>query len=72
MSKYAVVIMRASARNFSGHVPDLPGCIGTGATHEECEVTLREAIEFHIEGLRLHGYPVPEPATYVSMLEVAA
>ena len=72
MSKYAVIIERASARNFSGHVPDLPGCVATGATQEECARVLAEAIEFHLEGMREDGDPVPEPSTYAAMLEVAA
>lgn len=72
MKQYAVIIERASARNFSGHVPDLPGCVSTGATREECERNLSEAIEFHLEGMREDGDPIPEPLTYVAMLGVAA
>ena len=72
MHKYAVIIERASARNFSGYVPDLPGCVSTGDTREECERNLTEAIEFHLEGMREDGEPIPEPATYVSMVAVAA
>lgn len=72
MSRYAIIVERASERNWSAHAPDLPGCAAVGDTREECEASMAEAIEFHIEGLRLNGYPVPEPSTYVSMLEVAA
>ena len=72
MHRYAVIIERASARNFSGYVPDLPGCVSTGKTPEECERNLAEAIEFHLDGMREDGDSVPEPATYASMLEVAA
>lgn len=65
MSRNAVIIERASARNYSGYVPDLPGCVSTGPTREECERNLGEAIEFHLEGMREDGETVPEPATYV-------
>lgn len=58
--------------NWSAYAPDLPGCAAVGDTREECEASMAKAIEFHLEGLRRHGYPVPEPSTYVSMLEVAA
>ena len=69
--KYAVIIERASARNFGGYVPDLPGCVSTGATREECERNLREAIAFHLEGMREDGEPIPEPTTYAAMLDAA-
>lgn len=72
MSRYAIIVERASEQNWSAYAPDLPGCAAVGDTREACEASMAEAIEFHIEGLRLHGYPVPEPSTYVSMLEVAA
>jgi predicted RNase H-like HicB family nuclease len=49
--RYAVVIERAGD-NYSAYVPDLPGCVSTGRTVEETEVEIREAIEFHLEGLR--------------------
>ena len=57
--------------NYSAYAPDLPGCVATGATREECEREMRDAITFHIEGLRDAGEPVPEPsqltATYVKV-----
>lgn len=56
--RYAVVIEKA-AKNFSAYVPDLPGCVATGATLEETEQLIREAIEFHLSGLRDDGAPSP-------------
>ena len=60
--KYAVVIEKAR-RNFSAYVPDLPGCIATGRNLPDVRRHLREAIAFHIEGLKLGGLPVPKPRT---------
>ncbi len=69
--RYAIVIERANG-NFSAYAPDLPGCVATGATLEETEQAMREAIEFHIEGLRGDGAPVPPPTSRVDYIEVAA
>ena len=69
--RYAIVIERAND-NFSAYVPDLPGCVATGATLEETEQAIREAIQFHIEGLREDGTPVPPPTSRVDYIEVAA
>ncbi len=62
--KYAIVIEK-TGDGYGAHVPDLPGCIAAGDTFEETEQLIREAIEFHIEGMRLHGDPIPEPTTRV-------
>jgi predicted RNase H-like HicB family nuclease len=69
--RYAIVIERAND-NFSAYVPDLPGCVATGATVEETEQAIREAIQFHIDGLREDGTPVPPPTSRVDYIEVAA
>ena len=69
--RYAIIIEPAND-NFSAYVPDLPGCVATGATLEETEQAIREAIEFHIEGLREDGAPVPPPMSRVNYIEVAA
>lgn len=53
------VIIEPAGNNFSAYVPDLPGCVATGATEEETRDAIRDAIQFHIEGLRLEGMPVP-------------
>lgn len=69
--RYAVVIENAGP-NYSAYVPDLPGCIATGATLAETEVAIREAIAFHLEGLREDGLPIPAPSSKVDYVEVAA
>ncbi len=69
--KYAVVIEKAQS-NYSAYVPDLPGCVATGATIEEVEKEIREAIEFHIEGMRQDGEIVPQPSNSVEYIEVVA
>ena len=51
-------------------VPDLPGCIATGATREKVQALIREAIEFHLEGMRLHNESVPEPTVEAGLVEV--
>ena len=69
--RYAVVIEKAE-KNYSAYVPDLPGCVATAATLEQAEAEIREAIEFHIEGMREDGLPIPEPASKVEYVDVAA
>ena len=69
--RYAIVIEKAE-NNFSGYVPDLPGCVATGATLEEVEREIREAIEFHLDGLREDGSPIPPPSSAVRYVDIAA
>jgi predicted RNase H-like HicB family nuclease len=69
--RYAIVIENAG-RNFSAYVPDLPGCVATGATLEEVEREIREAIEFHLDGLREDGSPIPPPSSAVRYVDIAA
>ena len=69
--RYAVVIEKADG-NYSAYVPDLPGCVATGPTVEETEHAIREAIEFHLAGLREDGAPIPEPSSHVDYVEVVA
>jgi len=66
--RYAVVIER-SENNYAAYVPDLPGCVATGDTLEQTETGIREAIEFHVEGLREDHLPVPEPRTVCEYVE---
>jgi predicted RNase H-like HicB family nuclease len=68
--RYAIVIEKAED-NYSAYVPDLPGCIATGATLEEAESEIREAIIFHLEGLREDGLPVPPGHSTVDYVDVA-
>lgn len=69
--RYAIVIEKAKD-NFSAYVPDLPGCVATGKTVEETEQQIREAIEFHIRGMREDGLPIPAPSSHVDYVEIAA
>ncbi len=71
MKKYAVVFEKAP-QNWAAYVPDLPGCVTTGASIEETRRLIAEAIEFHIEGMRLRGEPVPEPTTVAEAVEIRA
>jgi predicted RNase H-like HicB family nuclease len=66
--RYAIVIEQAQG-NFSAYVPDLPGCVATGDTVEAVESEIRDAIRFHIEGLREDGLPVPEPTSIANYVE---
>jgi predicted RNase H-like HicB family nuclease len=69
--RYAVVIEKAE-HNYSAYVPDLPGCVATGASIGEVEQLIREAIELHLAGLQEDGLPVPQPSSQVEYVEVAA
>ena len=69
--RYAVVI-EAAGTNYSAYVPDLPGCIASGQTIEETENEIRSAIQFHLEGMKEDGQPIPEPSSAVEYVEVAA
>ena len=67
--RYAIVIERAE-NNYSGYVPDLPGCVATGATAKLTEQLLREAIQLHIEGMKEDGIPVPRASSQVDYVDV--
>lgn len=69
--RYAIVIEKAQG-NFSAYVPDLPGCVATGATIDEIELQIREAIEFHLDGMREDGTSIPQPASRVEYIDIAA
>ena len=70
MLRYTIVIEKADG-NYSAYCPDLPGCISTGASVEETTQRIKEAIEFHIEGLKADGLDLPPPATSAALVEVA-
>jgi predicted RNase H-like HicB family nuclease len=67
-----LVVVEKGATSFGAYVPDLPGCIAAGETREEVLDLIREAIEFHIEGLRQEGQPVPPPSSTSEVVDVAA
>lgn len=67
-----LIVVEESDTGFSAYSPDLPGCVSTGATREECTTNMREAIEFHLEGMKEEGLPVPNPTSSSAYVEVAA
>lgn len=69
--RYAVVIEKTES-NYSAYVPDLPGCVTTGATIAEVERGIREAIELHLRGLLEDGFPIPPPSSAVEYVDIAA
>ncbi len=71
MAKYLIVIEQSNT-GFSAYSPDLPGCVATGKTKEETECTMREAIEFHIEGLKIESYPISKPTSQSSYVEISS
>ena len=66
--RYAIVIEKADG-NYSAYVPDLPGCVATGDSVKAVEHEIRNAIRFHIEGLKKDGLPVPEPTSIAEYVE---
>ena len=69
--RYAIVIEKTDT-NFAAYVPDLLGCVATGASIEETEQLIQEAIKLHLDGLREDGLPIPPPSSQVEYVEVAA
>lgn len=69
--KYAVVVEQGET-SFGAHVPDLPGCVAVAETRDEALKLIQEAIEFHIEGLREDGQPIPAPSSSVEFVDVRA
>jgi predicted RNase H-like HicB family nuclease len=71
LKKYAVIYERSST-GYGAYVPDLPGCVATGKTRKVTECRIREAIELHIESLRMHGDPVPPATTVAEYINISA
>jgi predicted RNase H-like HicB family nuclease len=69
--RYLVVIENGPT-SFGAYVPDLPGCVAVGETREEVMASIQEAIEFHLEGLKEDGQPIPPPSSSSELVEVAA
>ncbi len=67
-----VVVYELTATGWSAYVPDLPGCVAAGETRGETEILIREAIVFHLEGLRESEEAIPEPGTWTEMVDVSA
>ena len=71
MNKY-LVIVEETETGYSAFSPDLPGCIATGKTRDEVEQAMRDAIQFHLDGMREDGDPIPVPHSYSTYCEVSA
>ena len=71
MHRFLIVIENAGA-NYSAYSPDLPGCVATGATREETEKNMFEAIQFHVDGLREDGLPIPESSAFAEFVVVGS
>jgi predicted RNase H-like HicB family nuclease len=71
MIRYAIIIEKATDGGYGAYVPDLPGCIGMGATKEEAMENVAEAIQFHLEGMKTEGLPIPAPTTEAENLVLA-
>jgi len=69
--RYAIVVEKAG-NNYSAYAPDLPGCVATGSSVKDAEKEMQAAIQFHIDGLREDGLPIPAPNSVVEYLEIAA
>jgi len=69
MKRYLVIYEKAKD-NYSAYLPDIPGCIATGKTRRETEKNIKEAINFHLEGLKKDGLPLPEPLSSTAYVEV--
>ena len=67
-----LVVLEQGPSSVGAYVPDMPGCIAVGATREEATALIHEAIEFHIEGLKLDGQPIPQPSSTSELIEVHA
>ncbi len=67
-----MVVVEKGPTSYGAHVPDLPGCIAVGDSYGEVVNLIREAIEFHIEGLEQQGIPIPEPSSASELVEVKA
>ena len=67
-----LVIIEEGPTSFGAYVPDLPGCVAVGETREEVATLIREAIEFHLEGLEAEGMPIPPPHSSSELVEISA
>lgn len=71
MQRYTVLIEKGET-SYGAYVPDLPGCVAVAKTLDEVKTLIHEAIEFHLEGMREDGEPIPQPTTHAEYVEVAA
>ena len=66
-----LIVIEKTATGYSAYSPDLDGCVASGSTKQEVEQNMREAIAFHLEGLRHEGYTVPSPSSYSTYIDIA-
>ncbi len=71
MSRYLIVVEKTGT-GFSAYSPDLVGCVSTGSTRTKVEASMKEAMEFHLDGLKEEGYPIPEPTAKSTYLEIVS
>ena len=71
MGRYLIII-EETATGYSAYSPDLPGCAAAGDTREAVEAEMHDAIQFHLEGLRIAGEPIPKPKSQAAYCEIAA
>ena len=69
--RYLIIIEKTDT-GYSAYSPDLPGCVSTGVTREETEANMKEAIAFHLEGLKAEGLEIPQPSSSSAYVVVAA
>lgn len=67
-----LIVVEEGANSFGAYIPDLPGCVAAGETRDEVLTLIREAIEFHIEGLRQDGQPIPPASSTSAVVDVEA
>ena len=67
-----LIVIEPTASGYSAHSPDLDGCVAVGATRDEVDTNFREAIEFHVEGMRQEGLAVPAPSSYSTYVDIHA
>jgi len=67
MAEYLIIIEHAGG-NYSAYLPDLPGCVATGATPAEAEANIRDAVRLHLDGLKAEGLPIPQPSTLAARI----
>jgi len=66
-----LVIFEKGETSWGAYVPDLPGCVAVGETREEVSMLIKEGIEFHLEGMREDGEPIPEPSSYGELVSIS-
>lgn len=66
-----VIIVETAGENYSAYCPDLPGCVATGKSVEETADLMKEAIEFHLEGMKKEGLSIPKPSTLATAVDIA-